>query len=188
MRKIVAHLLLTLDGVATFDAPLVDSIIHLRDAEVEADFAARLAEEDAMLLGRTTYVEWAAYWPTSTVEPFASHINAVPKYVASTTLESAPWGEAGEAALLGADVIAAVAALRRSDGGSIGLHGSPTLLRRLLDADLIDELRLEIYPVIAGGIGPKFSDGGLARPLEPLRSMTSPSGVVVLGFRPGRSA
>ena len=87
MRKIVSHLILTLDGVAVFDA-VVDTIAKLRDTEeVLSDFFARVAEEDAMLLGRVTYQEWADYWPTSAVEPFASHINRVPKYVVSNSLE-----------------------------------------------------------------------------------------------------
>ena len=68
MRKVVSHLILTLDGVAVVDA-VVDTIAKLRDTEeVLSDFFARVAEEDAMLLGRVTYLELADYWPTSTVE------------------------------------------------------------------------------------------------------------------------
>ena len=87
MRKIVSHLIVTLDGVVQFDA-VVDSIMKLRNKEVLADYFAKVVEEDAMLLGRVTYQEWADYWPTSTVQPFARHINSVPKYVASRTLET----------------------------------------------------------------------------------------------------
>ena len=90
MRKVVAHLIITLDGVVKFDA-VADTIGKQRDTEeVLADFFAKVAQEDAMLLGRVTYQEWADYWPTSTVEPFASHINNVPKYVVSKTLDSSP--------------------------------------------------------------------------------------------------
>ena len=77
MRKLISHTILTLDGVATFDA-VADTIIELRGGEAGEDFFRRVADEDAMLLGRTTYEEWADYWPNSTNEPFASHINAFP--------------------------------------------------------------------------------------------------------------
>jgi dihydrofolate reductase len=81
MRKVVAHLIMTLDGVVKFDV-VVNTIMKLRNAEeVLPDFFAKVAEEEAMLLGRVTYQEWAAYWPISTNEPFSSHINNVPKYV-----------------------------------------------------------------------------------------------------------
>jgi dihydrofolate reductase len=128
MRKVVAHLILTLDGVVGFEA-VVDTIVKLRDTEaVLADFFAKVAEEDAMLLGRMTYQEWADYWPTSTVEPFASHINRVPKYVVSTTLTAAPWGENGQATVLQGDLADAITALKQQPGKTIGVHGSPTLV------------------------------------------------------------
>jgi dihydrofolate reductase len=99
MRKVVAHLIMTLDGVVKFDA-VIDTIMKHRNAEeVLPDFFAKVAEEDAMLLGRVTYQEWADYWPTSANEPFSSHINSVPKYVVSRTLDSAPWGTRGNATL-----------------------------------------------------------------------------------------
>jgi dihydrofolate reductase len=97
MIKLVSHLIMTLDGVAQFDA-VADRIGKLRDTEeVLADFFARVAEEDAMVLGRVTYEEWEGYWPTSTVQPFANHINSVPKYVISQTLETVSWGTSGNA-------------------------------------------------------------------------------------------
>jgi len=83
VRKVVSHTILTLDGVAVFDA-VADTIVELRNTEeVLDDFFGKVADEDAMLLGRVTYEEWAGYWPTSASEPFASHINNVPKYVIS---------------------------------------------------------------------------------------------------------
>jgi len=100
MRRVVAHLIITLDGEAKFDV-VADTIVKLRDTEeVLADFFAKVEEEDAMLLGRVTYQEWADYWPNSTAEPFASHINKVPKYVVSKTLDSVPWGSSENATLV----------------------------------------------------------------------------------------
>lgn len=150
MRKVVAYLIITLDGVVVFDA-VVDTIVKLRDTEeVLADFFAKVAEEDAMLLGRVTYQEWADYWPTSTVEPFASHINSVPKYVVSQSLDAVPWGTRDNATLVKGNLADEIAALKQQPGKNIGIHGSPTLVEAMLQADLLDELRLEIYPVIAG--------------------------------------
>jgi dihydrofolate reductase len=146
MRKVVSHTILTLDGAAVFDA-VVETIVELRDTdEVLADFNSKVAEEDAMLLGRVTYQEWADYWPTSKTEPFASHINGVPKYVVSRSLDAVPWGTTHNATLLGSDLAEAVTELKGQPGRNIGVHGSPTLVEGLLHADLLDEIRLEIYP------------------------------------------
>mgnify|MGYP001577844584 CR=1 FL=1 len=184
MRKLVSHILLTLDGVAVFNAAVVGAIVKLRDEEVEADFSAHLAAEDAMLLGRVTYGEWAGYWPTSTMEPFASHINSVPKYVVSRTLSSAPWGSKAEAHLLHGSLADAVAELKQSNGKNIGVHGSPTLVQSLLHANLLDELRLEIYPVIAGGGAPLFREGREVKQMELIRSKITANGVAILTYGP----
>ena len=176
MRTLISHNFMTLDGVAAPDA-VMDTIVALRDTEeVLDDFFARVAEEDAMLLGRVTYQEWAGYWPTSTVQPFAEHINRVPKYVASTTLENAPWGEHGSATVLGTTWS------RRSAGTSASLartspSGSLTLVEALLHADLLDELRLEIYPVIAGTGARLFNDGRAPKRLTLAESRITRNGV-----------
>jgi dihydrofolate reductase len=182
MRKLIAHLIVTLDGVAKFE-PVADRIVKLRDTEeVLADFFGHVADEDAMLLGRVTYEEWAAYWPTSTDEPFASHINKVPKYVASNTLTAVPWGTFGNATLLGESLVDGISALKQRPGKKIGVHGSPTLVEALLHADLLDELRLEIYPVIAGS-GPRlFGNGRRARQLRLVNSKITGNGVAILTY------
>jgi dihydrofolate reductase len=173
-----------LDGVAVFDA-VVDTIAKLRDSEeVLSDFFARVAEEDAMLLGRVTYQEWADYWPTSTVEPFASHINRVSKYVVSNSLEDVQWGPHGNATLLKGSIAETVTTLKQQPGKRIGVHGSPTLVESLLHAGLIDELRLEIYPVVAGRGARLFHD---AKPVEHLQlaaSKITSNGVAILTYQP----
>jgi dihydrofolate reductase len=184
MRKIVSHLILTLDGVAVFDA-VVDTIAKLRDTEeVLSDFFARVAEEDAMLLGRVTYQEWAEYWPTSTVEPFASHINQVPKYVVSRSLNGVQWGTHGKATLLKGSFAETVTTLKQQPGKSIGVHGSPTLVESLLHAGLLDELRLEIYPVVAGCGARLFHDGQPVKHLQLAASKTTSNGVAILTYQP----
>ena len=184
MRKLVSHLLLTLDGTAIFNTAAVEAIMKLRDEEVEADFFKHLADEDAMLLGRVTYSEWAGFWPTSTIEPFASHINSVPKYVASTTLSSVPWGIKANAHLLPCTLADGIAELKRHSGKNIGIHGSPTLVESLLHANIVDELRLEVYPVIAGAGAPFFRPGRDVKQLELVRSKVTANGVAILTYRP----
>lgn len=188
MRKLVSHLLLTLDGTAIFGPEVIGAIMKLRDDEVEADFFKHVADEDAMLLGRVTYSEWSGFWPTSTIEPFASHINSVTKYVASKTLSSAPWGTKGDTHLLSGAIEDDVAELKRGNGKNIGVHGRPTLVESLLQANLLDELRLEIYPVIAGTGSPFFHLGRDVKQLELIRSHIAANGVVILTYRPAAAS
>ena len=183
MRKVISHTILTLDGVAVFDA-VADTIVELRDTEeVLGEFNGKLSAEDAMLLGRVTYQEWADYWPTSTTEPFASHINGVPKYVISRSLEAAPWGTSDSASLISGDLAEAVTELKQQPGKNIGVHGSPTLVEALLHADLLDEMRLEIYPVVAGTGARLFKDGNAPRRLELADSKTTANGVAILTYQ-----
>jgi len=178
---------MTLDGVVQFDA-VVDTIMKLRDRAVMTDYSAKVAEEDAMLLGRVTYQEWVDYWPTSTVQPFANHINSVPKYVASQTLETVQWGTSGNATLLKGNITDAITALKQQPGKNIGVHGSPKLVESLLQADLLDELRLEIYPVVAGTGARLFQDGRPIKQLQLVNSNTTKNGVVILTYQPANNA
>ena len=183
MRTVVSHTFLTLDGVAAPDA-VMDTIVALRDTkEVLDDFFGKVAEEDAMLLGRVTYEEWADYWPTSNVEPFAGHINSVPKYVVSRSLQAAPWGEQDDATLLKGDLADAVGELKQQPGKRIGVHGSPTLVEALLHADLLDEMRLEIYPVIAGSGKRLFNEGRAPKQLRLAESLVTGNGVAILTYQ-----
>jgi dihydrofolate reductase len=183
VRKVISHTIITLDGVAIFDA-VSDTIVELRDTEeVLKDFNSRVADEDAMLLGRVTYQEWAEYWPTSTTEPFASHINGVPKYVISRSLDATPWGAFDNATLISGDLTDAVTELKQEPGKNIGVHGSPTLAEGLLHADLVDEMRLEIYPVVAGTGARLFKDGNTPKRLELADSKTTANGVAILTYQ-----
>jgi dihydrofolate reductase len=147
------------------------------------DFFGKVAEEDAMLLGRVTYQEWADYWPTSTNEPFAGHINSVPKFVVSRSLDAVPWGSSDNATLVKGDLADAVTELKRQPGKDIGVHGSPTLVEGLLQADLLDEMRLEIYPVLAGTGARLFKDGRAPKRLHLAESKTTADGVAILTYR-----
>ena len=188
MRKVVAYLIITLDGVVKFDV-VADTIVKQRDTEeVLADFFAKVEGEDAMLLGRVTYQEWADYWPTSTVEPFASHINNVPKYVVSKTLDSAPWGTWENATLVRGSLADAITTLKQRPGKNIGIHGSPTLVEAMLHSDLLDELRLEIYPAVAGSGSRLFRGGRAIKQLQLADSKITSNGVVILTYQPANNS
>ncbi len=141
-----------------------------------------------MLLGRVTYQEWADYWPTSSVEPFASHINNVQKYVVSKTLDSVPWGTRDNATLVRGSLADAITTLKRQPGKNIGIHGSPTLVEAMLQADLLDELRLEIYPVVAGSGSRLFQDGRAIKRLHLADSKITSNGVAILTYQPANSS
>ena len=89
MRRIVAAEYLSLDGVTESPDKWQFDVF---DEDMGAAMNAHLAAEDAILLGRVTYEDWTPYWPTSTDEPYASHINTTSKYVVSTTLDAVEWG------------------------------------------------------------------------------------------------
>jgi dihydrofolate reductase len=183
-RKLISHLLVTLDGVVNFGS-VRDEIVKLRDREVGDDFAAKLAAEDAMLLGRVTYQEWAQFWPASKIEPFASHINRVSKYFVSHSSQPRPWGASGTATAISGDISGAISNLKEQHGQHIGVHGSPSLVKSLLDLGLLDELRLEIYPIVAGGGGSRlFEDGQAPQQMELIDSRSTKKGVVILTYRP----
>ena len=181
MRKVIASLFSTLDGVV--EAP--NEWQFAFDDEMGAAMSRTLEALDAVLLGRVTYTEWAGYWPTSTDEPFASWINRTPKYVASTTLNSVD--EWPNSTLIRGSVADFVSELRQQDGGTIGTAGSPTLVRTMFDEGLLDELILLIHPVVAGG-GRKrlFADDATLTKLELIESQPTSSGVLIATYRPVR--
>lgn len=145
MRKVQALLFTSIDNVVQAPNEWQPGF----DAEMAETLDRVISGQDAVLLGRTTFEEWKGYWPTATDEPFASWINKTRKYVASTTLESvADWPGS---ALIDGSVPDFVRDLRATDGGTIGVAGSPTLVRTLVEADVLDELVLMISPVVAGG-------------------------------------
>jgi dihydrofolate reductase len=134
MRKVVAGLYISVDGVVESpDKWQFDNF----DADVMSSMGSQLEAEDTVLLGRVTYQEWAAYWPTSTDEPFASFINNIPKYVISTTLERADWSNS---TLVKGSFREEITRLKGQPGKNIGVAGSPTLVHSLLFNNLLDEL------------------------------------------------
>lgn len=141
MRKVVAYELLSLDGVA--EEPL-DFITDFDDVMSE-NLGRVIGAQDTVLLGRRTYDEWADFWPNSDIQPFASFINNVQKFVVTTTPPERLWAKS---AVVTDGLVEFVTDLKQQAGRDIGLHGSIELVQALLKADLVDELRLVIAPAV----------------------------------------
>jgi dihydrofolate reductase len=142
MRKVVAYELLSLDGVAEHPDEFVDW-----DDVMDENLGRVIASQDTVLLGRKSYDEWARFWPGPgrEIEPFASFINGVQKFVfTSTPLETA-WTNATVA---DGGLVEFVTDLKERNGGDIGVHASIALTQSLLAADLVDELCVVIAPVV----------------------------------------
>ena len=175
MRKIVVYELVSLDGVA--EAP--DQFFTDWDDAMEANLAAVIATQDAVVLGRRSYTEWAGFWPESRIQPFAAFINAVAKHVATSTPLDQGWD--GATAIDG-DLVAFVRELQQRPGGDIGVHASISVAQALLAAGVVDELRLVIAPRIVGR-GRRLLDGLPSIRLEAIRSELSPAGYLLADYR-----
>jgi dihydrofolate reductase len=175
VRKIVVYELVSLDGVA--EEP--DSFFFDWDEAMDANLAAVISEQDTVILGRRSYDEWARYWPDSDVEPFATFINAVPKFVATSTPLDRDWANASR---IEGDLVEFLRELQGRPGGDIGVHASISLAQALLGAGVVDELRLVIAPTIAAS-GRRLLDGLPPRRLESIRATTSPTGYLLADYR-----
>ncbi len=149
------------------------------DDEVDAVGAAVIATQDAVILGRRSYDEWAPFWPGSEIEPFATFINSVPKFVATSSPLNHEW--ANSSAIDGR-LVDFVQELKNRPGGDIGVHASISVAQALLAAGVVDELRLVIAQAIAG-VGRKLLDGLPPIRLTPIRSSISPTGFLILDYR-----
>ena len=175
MRKIVAYELSSLDGVA--EEP--QKFFTDWDDAMDANLAAVIGAQDTVILGRRSYNEWAEFWPSSKIEPFATFINGVAKYVATSAPLDRGW--ANSTAIDGG-LIEFVRALKERPGGDIGIHGSISVVQALLAANVVDELRLVIAPTITGS-GRRLLEGLPAIRLESIRSATSPTGYLLVDYR-----
>lgn len=181
MRKVISGLFISLDAVV--EAP-DQWQFDLFDADMGAAMSAVLDAEDTMLLGRRTYEAWVNYWPNSSDEPFASHINHIPKYVFSNSLDQVSWGQFDNVTLVQGDPAPAIQRLKQQAGKNIGVAGSPSLVRSLLFAGLLDELILAIHPVIVGRGQRLFRDGDDLTRLNLVASQVTASGIAILTYQP----
>jgi len=145
-----------------------------------------LVAADAMLLGRITYQGFAAAWPEMTDEAgFADRMNSLPKYVASRTLDKLEWQNSH---LIEGDVVEAVSALKQQEGQNILVGGSGRLANVLLRADLVDELRFLVSPLVLGSGRRFFEDGSAPRTMELVEAVSLDMGVLALTYRRQRGA
>jgi dihydrofolate reductase len=176
MRKLVSYTLLSADGVA--EAP--EQFLLEFDDDLQENLNGVIETQDAVLLGRRMHDEWANFWPSSDIEPFATFINRTPKYVATSTPLQAPWTQA---TVMEGSVLQFVRDLKAQSGGDIGVHGSIKLTRSLFEAGLIDELRMVIAPAVAGHGRRLFGGGQDLRKLQLLRGATTSSGALIVDYR-----
>ncbi len=181
MRKVTAGLFVSLDGVT--ESPETWQLPYFSEEMAEA-IGAAMAQADAMLLGRVTYQEFASYWPgvSSEDQPFADYMNNTPKYVVSRTLEEPL--EWNNSTLIKGNVAEEIARLKQQPGKNIAITGSATLVRSLLQDDLLDELGLMIHPVVVGSGKRLFEEGGVLKELKLVDSKTFAKGVVSLTYQP----
>lgn len=157
-RTVIGALFQSLDGIASDPFKFqFDSF----DEEVGQWMNTAIGGVDDCILGRVTYSEWENHWPNHTEgedAPFADFINSTPKHVASTTLSQADlrWENS---TLIQGDLVDFVRELKGTDGGKIAVEGSMSVVRQLVEAELIDELTLAVHPVVAGS-GRSLFEGG----------------------------
>jgi dihydrofolate reductase len=155
-----------------------------RGAEGDRYKLEEAMESEALLLGRITYDGFAAAWPTMQGE-FADKFNGMPKYVVSSTLETPEWNNS---TVLKGDVVDAVSRLRESSAGDIVVHGSAQLVQTLLEHDLIDELRLMVFPVVLGSGKRLFGETSDKKRLRLTDSRMVGDGIVIRTYAGTRSA
>jgi dihydrofolate reductase len=177
VRKVVAYELLSLDGVA--EDP--NEFITDWDDAMHENLGRVIAAQDTVLLGRRTYDDWAEFWPTSDIEPFAGFINGVEKWVVTSTKPREAWANA---TVVDGSLAEFVTELKQQSGNDIGVHGSIALTQSLLEQGLVDELRLVIAPALQLN-GRKLFAKGLPGRLTLTRNVTSPSGYLLLDFQVG---
>ena len=185
MRKVVASELMSLDGVV--ELPEMWHFPYFNDEMGEA-IGAAMAASDAMLLGRVTYEEFAAFWPSQSSEDdqeTTDYMNNTPKFVVSKSLEEPL--EWNNSALIKGEVAEEISKLKQQAGKDISITGSPTLVRSLLEEDLLDELRLMLHPIVVGSGKRLFEEGSDQKALELLDSKTFSTGVLYLTYQPAQS-
>lgn len=179
MGSITSSLFISLDGV--IEAPETWHFPYFDD-EMGAAVGALMGAADATLLGRTTYDEFAAYWPTADpADPVTAMMNGARKYVVSDGLEEATWENSTVIGGGPAAVAAELGSLKETQ--DLGTTGSATLVQWLLEQRLVDELHLLVHPIVVGKGRKLFRDGAQV-PLALVSSATFGSGVTHLVYRP----
>ena len=188
MGRIVITEYISVDGVVEApsgaeDFARVGWVDDFRRGPEGDDFkVAETMASDALLLGRATYDGFAPVWPQ--VEgAFADRFNTMPKYVVSTSMDDAEWSNS---TVLEGDLAKAVADVKQKHDGDIVVHGSAQLAQALLEQDLVDELRLMVFPVVLGSGKRLFGETSDKKPFRLVDSKAVGDGVAILIYQPER--
>jgi dihydrofolate reductase len=157
------------------------------DPEIMGSAIAEVQQRtDALLYGRRTFQGMAAAWPERAGDPYADWINGVQKYVVSDTLRDTDltWGPT--TIIRGNDLVARVNALREQKGGEVNVWGSPTLVRALIEHDLVDEMNLMIEPIVLGGGKTIFPADGAERTFTLVETTQAKTGVQICRYERSR--
>jgi dihydrofolate reductase len=190
MRKLVVSTLMTLDGVVQDpggfgETPRGGWANPYFDEEAESDSYERLIESEYFLCGRVTYELLSSAWGNINEGAYLKRMNAIPKLVASTTLqEPLQWNSA----LIKGDVAQEIAKLKQQPGGNIEMYGSTTLMQTLMRHDLVDEYLIWVHPLVLGSGKRLFPESGQGAKLRLTNTRARSSGVVGLMFEPERKA
>ena len=181
MRKIVAGLFISLDGV--YEAPDQWHFPYFNDQMGEA-VDAQMKAADTMLLGRVTYEEFAGFWPQQSSDEIdiADYMNNTPKLVVSSTLDNLEWQNS--TLITGNNVVEELTRLKQQPGKNISITGSGTLARSLLNAGLLDELHLLVHPIVVGHGKRLFTDESDQKGLKLVESTIFDNGVLYLTYAP----
>jgi dihydrofolate reductase len=177
MRKIIEYTLVSVDGV--YAGAAISGFAEYRDDAYMRDGLGQALACDALLLGRTTYEGFAAIWPRRT-DPWANRINAMPKYVFSSTLEKAEWNNT---TIVRGDVVTEVTKLKQQEGQDLLIYGHGLLAETLLKHHLLDILDLSIHPLV-GGRGRQFFREGESATLRFVAAKSFSKGIVKLTYEP----
>jgi dihydrofolate reductase len=192
--KLITHTQVTVDGVMQGNGGASDEdrrngferggwALGMGDSETMAFITETYQRADGFLFGRRTYDLFATYWGAMDrgSHPIADALNTTPKYLASTTITDPDWADT---TLLSGDLAAAIGELKAKPGGELQVHGSGTLIRWLLDHDLVDELQLLVVPVVLGQGARLFPHDGPDIALDLVQSRTDSKGVTIQFYRP----
>ena len=181
MRTIINSTYISLDGVVEGPHlwPSLGRPGDPRADQIQADLALSC---DAMLMGRRTYDGFAPVWPTRSGDPYSDHINAMPKYVVSTTLKDPEWTNTR---VIDGDVAGEITRLKKAPGKDIVQYGFGAVSRLMLEHGLLDELRLWVHPLIVGAGHPGDLLFGAAPAIgfELTGTTTLSDGIVILSYQ-----
>ena len=187
MRKIIVSNLVSVDGF--FEGPKQDLSWFKIDPEFHQHMATIYASTDTILLGRITYDLFSNFWPDydPLLDPTADFINKSTRFVVSKTLTKAPWGKWEDAILIKDNLVAEIEKLKQQPGKNIVIFGSGSIVSALTEADLIDEFRFIINPVIMGDGRQMFNNISIKHWLKLKATTVLNFGVVILDYERDRS-